>query len=215
MALWISKLMNALCRPLVRRIGAELLPHFRQELLELTKELASARRATELAVLPLVLKNEIEHMQQLPLSFLREQKSVVFVGYGSGGVCGAFEESRCLIPPVRDESRLSGDCVVFLDVYHFVSLIRELPTLFVPVRRAIVIPLSEDYLAEMRIRQILHQLGFPEVLVMDYEKLTETCSVSGVSHPLPVDSLPFMIDPMTASDATTRWLVANRFPTRT
>jgi len=215
MALWISKLMNALCRPLVRRIGDELLPHFRQELLELTNELASTRRATELAVLPLVLKNEIEHMQQLPLSFLREQKSVVFVGYASGDVCGALEDSRCLIPPVRDESRLSGDCLVFLHEYYFVSLIRELPTLFVPVRCAIVLPLSENYLAEMRIRQILHQLGFPEVLVMDYEKLSETCTISGISHPLPVDSLPVMIDPVTASDATTRWLIANRFPSQT
>lgn len=214
MALWISKLMNSLCRPLVRRIGAELLPHFRQELQELAKELASMRRATELAVLPLVLKNEIEHMQQLPLPFLREQKGVVFVGYGSGELCGALEDSRCLIPPVGDESALSGDCLVFLDEYHFIALIRELPTLFVPVRRFIVLPLRGHYLAEIRIRQILHQLGFPEVSVMDYEKLSETCSISGISHPLPVDSLPIMIDPVAVSDATTRWLVANRFPSQ-
>ncbi len=208
MALWISKLMNALCRPLVQRVGAELLPHFKDEL----QELATMRRATEHAVLPLVLKNEIEHMQQLPLSFLREQKGLVFVGYGSGELHGALEGSRCLVPPVRNESGLGGDCLVFLDEYHFVALIRELPTLFVPVRRAIVLPFRGDYLAETRIRQILHQLGFPEVSVMDYERYSDICSISGVSHPMPVDALPVMVSPVAESDATTRWLVANRYP---
>jgi hypothetical protein len=207
MALWISNLMNALCRPLVRRIGAQLLPRFEQEL-------ASMRRATEPAVLPLVLKNEIEHMQLLPLAFLREQKSLVFVGFGSGELHGVLGDSRCLIPPVRYESDLDGDCLVFLDEYHFVTLIRELPTLFIPVRRAIMLPFLGDYLPETHIRQILHQLGFPEVSVMDYERLSDTCSVSGISHPMPVSSLPILISPVAESDATTRWLVANRYPTQ-
>ena len=211
MALWISKLMNALCQPLVRRVGAELLPHFKQEL----QELQEMRRATEQAVLPLVLKNEIEHMQQLPLSFLREQKGLVFVGYGGSELQDALEGSRCLIPPVRNESGLDCDCLVFLDEYHFITLIRELPTLFVSVCRAIVLPFRGGYLTDTRVRQILHQLGFSEVLVMDYEKLSETCTVSGISHPQPADLLPFMIDPVAASDATTRWLVANRLPTQT
>lgn len=210
MAIWISKLMNALCRPLVRRIGAELAPHFRQELQELT----DMRRAMEPAILPLVLKNEIEHMQQLPLSFLHEHKSLVFVGYGCAELQNALGGSRSLTPPVRDEAELAGDCLVFLDEYHFVTLIRELPTLFVPVSHAVILPFRGDYLPTMRIRQILHLLGFPEVMVMDYVRLSEVCSVSGISHPMPVSSLPVMISPVTESDAATRWLVALRYPTK-
>lgn len=210
MALWISKLMNALSRPLVRRVGAELIPHFK----EVLQELANIRREMEQAVLPLVLKNEIEFMQQLPISFLREQKSVVFVGYGSNELLTAFAGSRYLIPPVRNESGLSGDCLVFLDGYHFVALMRGFPTLLVPVRRVILLPFCDDYMADTRIRQILHQLGFPEVSVMDYERASETCTISGISHPLPVSALPVMITPVAKSDASTRWLVASRFPSQ-
>ncbi|UCV29295.1 hypothetical protein [Ferribacterium limneticum] len=207
MALWISKLMNTLCRPLVRRIGAELLPHIRQELAEM-------RRASESAILPLVLKNEIEHMQQLPLAFLREQKQLVFVGYCSSELSGIIDGSRCLLPPIKSESELASNCLTFLDEYHFIRLIRELPTLLVPVHSSVVLPFRGDYLPEGRIRQILHQLGFPEVLMLTYERLSESASISGVSNPMPVSSLPIMLNPVVEPDMATRWLVANRYPTQ-
>ncbi|OQA34038.1 MAG: hypothetical protein BWY57_00781 [Betaproteobacteria bacterium ADurb.Bin341] len=171
-------------------------------------------RATEPAILPLVLKNEIEHLQQLPLPFLQKQEYSVFIGYSSNELGDIIEGSRCLIPPIRNESGLSGNCLVFLDEYHFVSLIRELPTLFTPVRRTILLPFRGDYLPERRLRQILHQLGFPEIFIMDYERLSNTCFTSGISHPIPVSSLPLMLSQVKKSDATTRWLVANRYPTQ-
>lgn len=207
MALWISKLVNALCRPLVRRIGAELLPHVRQELAEM-------RRATEPAILPLVLKNEIEHMQQLPLAFLREQKQLVFVGYCSSELSGIIDGSRSLPPPIKSESDLACNCLTFLDEYHFVRLIRELPTLLVPVHKSIVFPFRGDYLPEWRIRQLLHQLGFPEVFMLTYERLSEATSISGVSNPMPVSSLPMMLNLVAESDLAIRWLIANRHPTQ-
>lgn len=205
MALWVSKLINTLCRPLVKRISAELRPHYEQEI-------AVLRRSIESAALPLVLKNEIEHMQQLPLIFIREQKELVVIGFASNELSKFFSDSRCMVPPIHDESSLTCDCLTFLDEYHFVTMIRELPTLFSPVRQAIILPFRGDYLSETNLRQILHQLGFSEVFMMDYDRISDSYSICGISHPSPVSSLPIMMCPVADSDVTTRWLVASRYP---
>lgn len=207
MALWISKLVNALCQPLVKRISAELRPHHEEQI-------AALRRSIEPPALPLILRNEIEHMQQLPMAFLQKHANLVFIGYGCMDLSGVFANSRCLTPSITDESSLSSDCLVFLDEYHLISLIRGLPTLFTPVRKAILFPFYGDYLADAAIRQILHFSGFPEIYLIDYERISDHCSISGISHPAPVSSLPLMICPEAPSISATRWLVASRYPSQ-
>lgn len=207
MALWISKLVNALCQPLVKRISAELRPHHEEQI-------AALRRSIEPPALPLILKNEIEHMQQLPMAFLQKHTSLVFIGYRSMDLSRAFANSHCLTPSITDESSLSSDCLIFLDEYHLISLIRELPTLFTPVRRAILFPCYGDYLADKAIRQILHFSGFPEIYLIDYERITDQCSISGISHPAPVTSLPLMLCPEVPPIFGARWLVASRYPSQ-
>lgn len=205
MAIWISKLMNALCRPLVKRVSGELRLHHDQQF-------ATLRRSLEPAVLPLVLKSEIQHMQQLPLIFLKEQKSLVFVGFGGYELSKPFNDARCIVPPVREESQLTGDCLVFLDEHHFLSMIRTLHTLLIPVRRIIMLPLQGSCMEEAELRRILHQLGFPEIFLMDYERISDSYVISGISHPVPVTALPMMIRPPNELKGETRWLVASRYP---
>lgn len=208
MARWIGKLMNTLCRPLVRRVAAELAPGHDRVL----QDIAALRRTTEPVVLPLVVKTEIEHTQQLPLSFLREQGDLVFAGFRSDTLKDHFRAARCLTPPVSDEHSLAGDCLVFLDEYHFIRTIRELPTLFGPVRRTLMLPFRGDYLPESHVRRVLHQLGFAELFILDYTRTTDAFSISDVSHAAPVTSEPIMVSPPANTGPGTRWLVASRFP---
>lgn len=209
MARWISTLMNALCRPLVRRITAELTPYQERVL----RDTAAVRRTTDLVALPLVVKTEIEHTQQLPLSFLREQGDLAFVGFRSDTLKDHFRTARCLIPPVDDDRSLVSDCLVFLDEYHFIRTIRELPTLFSPVRRTLMLPFCGHYLPENHVRKILHQLGFPEIFILDYIRTHDGFSISGISHAAIVSSEPIMVSPTADTFSGTRWLIASRFPT--
>lgn len=207
--------MSTLCRPLVKRIGAELVPKQAQEVAVVKQSLAQLERAITPAILPLVMKNEIEHVQQLPRTFLHEQQSLSFVGYTCQELHSDFASATFLVPPVGCPTVLTGDSLVFLDEYHFVTLIRTLPTMFPNIRGNILFPYRGDYLPEVQLRQLLHQLGFPEIFVLDYDRLLDSYSISGVSNPVPVSSLPHMITPVAESDSTTRWLIANRIPAPT
>ena len=203
--------MNTLCRPLVRRISAELGPKQAKDISALNQLI---ERSVVPTILPLVMKNEIEHMQDLPLSFLHKQERLTFVGYTCRELYADFSSAALLVPPVDCPTLLTGDSLVFLDEYHFVSLIRTLPTMFSGIHSNILLPYRGDYLLEVQLRQLLHQLGFPEIFALDYDKLLDSYSISGVSNPTPVSSLPYMVTPITESDATTRWLIANRIPTQ-
>lgn len=204
MAVWISKLMNVLCRPLVKRVCAELKPSFEEQ--------AALLRRGSPPVLPLVVKNEIEFMQELPIGLFDEHDSWVVVGFCSKELQGVINNAVCIEPPVVEESSLASMAALFLDEYHFVHLIHQLPTLFVPVRKAIVLPFRGRYLEESLLRQTLHQLGFPEIFMLDCDRLSGVRRISGVSHPAPVSADPIMISPVAEPVIGTRWLVASRYP---
>lgn len=212
MAAWISKLMNLLSGPIVRRVDAEVRRYHEQESRYHHQALSSLRRSIEPAVLPIVLLNEVAHLQQIPTSFIARQPDLVIIGFAARELRAVFDAARFVDPPVEDESSIAGATLLFLDEYHLIDVLRRLPTLFVPVRNAIIYPFRGDYLDETALRQILHRLGFPEISILQFERISGSVSLSGVSHPNPISSLPMMLSPIAEAESTTNWMVVSRFP---
>lgn len=170
--------------------------------------------------LAVAVKNEVQHLDQLPRSLLVDHAPLAVVG-----CLGADIEATlpgCRVLPVdtwlgfgaliRPEAQLGT--LLFLDEYYFVRAMDHLAAPAYLVIDGIVFPARFDHVAEARCRMALHQLGFIEVALVAAEAVSGTLKTYAISHASPITCDPVFIDdarpPMMPGDPVA-WVVARKF----
>lgn len=206
MARLISKLMDVVCAPIVNRMRRQLASEF----LELRNDIQSLRRLVELPFPASLIKGELEHIEHLPLPYLRNLVNLVIVGYHSEDVARILPEAQFMCPPFVAVAAVFESNLLFLNEYHAMSLLRQIAALPVSRNTIILVPFTGAFVEEKTLRGSLHELGYAEICWLDYDRTSQTLAVSGISHPEPISCMPIMVTPSHCPRGDGRWLRASR-----
>jgi hypothetical protein len=204
----ISKLMDIFCAPIVNRVSRQLSPML-SELRKGIQSIQTLHHRAEPPLLPLLIRSELEHIEHLPLPYLRKLTNLVIVGYCGEEVAATIPGARFLHPPLAATTEIPAATLVFLNEYHVLSLLRQV-TAF-PVFRGgmLLIPFAGNFIEETSLRRILHELGHIEICWIDYDRTDQSLAISGISHPEPISCTPTTVTSSCALRGRTRWLRAS------
>jgi len=177
---------------------------------ELRNDIQTLRRVTELPMIPLLIKGEIEHIEHLPLPYLRNLSNLIIVGYHGEDVASTLPRAKFLSPPFDETTTIPRCTLLFLSEYHVISMLRKVIAFPASRHDLMLVPFAGDFIEEVSMRRILHELGYAEICWLDYDRTDQSLVVSGISHPIPISCMPVMVTPTHTHHGGTRWLRASR-----